>query len=52
MDHDDIEINNLHRQILHSEEDIGMSKTDSALHKLKRYKVPYSNSCIFDDQYS
>lgn len=36
VDYDDVEVNNLHRQILHSEEDIGASKTNSASKNLKR----------------
>lgn len=30
LDYDSVEINNLHRQILHSEERVGHPKTDSA----------------------
>lgn len=36
VDYDDVEVNNLHRQILHSEEDIGASKINSASKNLKR----------------
>ncbi|XKL66680.1 hypothetical protein PGB90_010100 [Kerria lacca] len=36
IDYDKVEINNLHRQVLHSENDIGLLKTNSASAKLKR----------------
>ncbi len=36
VDCDEVEINNLHRQILHTEEDVDSHKTDSAAEKLIR----------------
>ncbi|XP_065221221.1 adenylyltransferase and sulfurtransferase MOCS3 [Planococcus citri] len=36
VDYDDVEINNLHRQILHSEDDLNVAKVESASDKLKR----------------
>jgi len=36
VDHDRVELSNLNRQVLHWDEDIGKSKIDSALEKLKR----------------
>ncbi|RVE47171.1 hypothetical protein evm_008139 [Chilo suppressalis] len=35
VDYDDVEITNIHRQILHSERDECMSKAESAAHKLR-----------------
>lgn len=37
MDGDIVEMSNLHRQILHSTETLGMEKMDSALLFLRRY---------------
>ena len=39
VDHDRVELSNLQRQILHSEETIGMYKAESAALALKRYVV-------------
>lgn len=36
VDYDEVEINNLHRQILHSEEDVNVAKVESVSDKLKR----------------
>jgi adenylyltransferase/sulfurtransferase len=37
IDHDRVELSNLHRQILHTEETIGMYKAESAALALKRW---------------
>ncbi|KWU41142.1 hypothetical protein RHOSPDRAFT_23557 [Rhodotorula sp. JG-1b] len=34
LDHDTVELSNLHRQVLHSEDRVGMSKAESAKHAL------------------
>lgn len=36
LDYDAVEINNLHRQILHCEERVGTAKTESAKHSITR----------------
>ena len=36
VDHDQVELSNLNRQVLHWDEDIGRSKVTSAAEKLKR----------------
>ncbi|MCK4787983.1 MAG: HesA/MoeB/ThiF family protein [Desulfobacteraceae bacterium] len=36
VDHDNVELSNLNRQVLHWDEDIGRSKVDSATEKLKK----------------
>lgn len=36
VDYDKVEISNLHRQIIHSEEDVGKLKVDSAFEKIKK----------------
>lgn len=36
IDYDDVEISNLHRQLLHSEESVGISKVESAARSLTR----------------
>jgi adenylyltransferase and sulfurtransferase len=40
VDGDKVEISNLHRQIIHSVERVGMSKVDSAICFLRRYDPP------------
>lgn len=37
IDYDDIEINNLHRQLLYTESNIGISKVNAAVETLNRY---------------
>lgn len=36
VDYDDISLDNLHRQVLHAEEDVGTSKTASVERALRR----------------
>jgi len=36
VDFDDVEISNLHRQIIHSEKTVGKSKADSAKYFIKK----------------
>lgn len=40
VDHDTVEVSNLHRQILHSTAGVGMGKVDSAIKSLRRYARP------------
>jgi adenylyltransferase/sulfurtransferase len=35
MDHDTVEISNLHRQVLHTQQRVGMSKVDSAVEAIR-----------------
>ena len=37
VDGDEVELSNLHRQILHSGAEVGMNKADSAISFLRRY---------------
>ena len=37
LDYDAVEVNNLHRQILHSEERVGTAKTESAKKSIARF---------------
>lgn len=37
IDSDEVEISNLHRQVLHTEQDVGVPKVISAFEKLQRY---------------
>ena len=37
VDHDVVELSNLQRQVLHSEETVGIPKVESAAQSLKRY---------------
>lgn len=37
LDYDEVELSNLHRQVLHGEENCGQAKTLSAAHAVKRY---------------
>lgn len=39
LDYDEVELNNLHRQVLHGEENQGQAKALSAAHALKRYRL-------------
>lgn len=39
LDYDEVELNNLHRQVLHGEENQGQAKALSAAHALKRYQL-------------
>lgn len=39
VDGDTVEMSNLHRQVLHNTETVGMWKTDSAVQSLKRYDM-------------
>jgi adenylyltransferase/sulfurtransferase len=41
VDHDEVELSNLNRQVLHEDQDTGRKKVDSALEKLKRL-----NKCV------
>ena len=36
VDYDTIELNNLHRQVLHAEHDVGMAKAQSIVNAVKR----------------
>lgn len=38
VDYDDVELSNLHRQILHTERSLGLSKVMSAYNALIKYK--------------
>lgn len=40
VDHDTVEVSNLHRQILHSTAGVGMAKVKSAVESLRRYARP------------
>lgn len=42
VDNDDVDLTNLHRQILYSEFDIGVSKVNTAFCKLNKYENGYS----------
>lgn len=42
IDHDVVEISNLHRQVLHTEERVGMAKVLSAAEAVKKYIL----SCV------
>jgi adenylyltransferase and sulfurtransferase len=44
IDHDSVEISNLQRQILHSEQTIGMHKTESAAKAIQRYAYTLHHS--------
>ena len=37
VDYDEVELSNLHRQILHTEQRVGWSKSDSIKSSIKRY---------------
>ena len=37
VDYDTVDVSNLHRQVLHTEDKVGMSKVDSAILDLKRF---------------
>ena len=37
VDYDTVDVSNLQRQVLHREDNIGMSKVQSAIYELKRY---------------
>lgn len=39
IDYDEVELSNLHRQILHTEDDLNKAKVDSAFEKLHRYTI-------------
>lgn len=39
VDYDEVEVNNLHRQLLHTEESIGITKSKSAKDALLRFKI-------------
>lgn len=39
LDYDEVELNNLHRQVLHGEENQGQSKALSAAHAVRRYQL-------------
>lgn len=39
LDYDEVELNNLHRQVLHGEENQGQAKALSAAQALKRYQL-------------
>lgn len=43
MDYDEVELSNLHRQILHAEYNIGESKVQSAYNKLQKYIIYNKN---------
>lgn len=57
LDYDEVELNNLHRQVLHSEQSEGQSKVLSGKTSLARYAVlqfpgcsaEWVASCIFQD---
>jgi adenylyltransferase/sulfurtransferase len=42
MDHDTVEISNLHRQVLHTQKRVGMSKVDSAVEAIREWVPPAS----------
>ena len=44
MDYDVVDLSNLQRQILHTEEKVGVAKVDSAIDFLKRFFIPSLNS--------
>ncbi len=49
VDYDQVDVSNLHRQILHSESKAGMSKVDSVIHSVKQLNslvkvVPYKDN--------
>jgi adenylyltransferase/sulfurtransferase len=47
IDHDRVELSNLQRQILHTQETIGMFKAESAAMALKRCAIrAFSNVCV------
>lgn len=46
LDYDDVELNNLHRQVLHGEENQGQSKALSAAHAVRRYQPATSVAFI------
>lgn len=39
LDYDEVELSNLHRQVLHGEENQGQAKALSAANALKRYSI-------------
>lgn len=39
LDYDEVELNNLHRQVLHGEENQGQAKALSAAHSVRRYQL-------------
>lgn len=47
VDYDDIEITNLHRQLLYSTLDIGMSKVGAAAESLQRYSSSMNFFTLF-----
>jgi adenylyltransferase/sulfurtransferase len=48
VDHDTVALNNLNRQILHSEKDIGTPKTDSARRNLQRLNAATTLETVAD----
>ena len=44
VDYDVVDLSNLQRQILHTEEKVGVAKVDSAIDFLKRFFIPSLNS--------
>lgn len=38
LDYDEVELSNLHRQVLHGEDSQGQAKAQSAAHAVRRYR--------------
>jgi adenylyltransferase/sulfurtransferase len=46
VDGDEVELSNLHRQVLHASERVGRSKVDSAIEGLRQYVSVYSTDAM------
>lgn len=47
VDYDTVELNNLHRQLLHRETSVGIMKSESAKNSLSQYSRKLFNKMLF-----